>query len=56
MAEHALLRELISDRDKLFMLRFWKALITQFSIRHKLSTAYYSQIDGQTKRINQILE
>ena len=30
--------------------------MTQLDIKHKLSTAYYLQTDGQTERINQILE
>ena len=45
MAEHALPQELILDRDKLFISRFWKALMTQLGIKHKLFTAYYPQID-----------
>ena len=47
MAKHTLLRELVSDRDKLFMSKFWEALMAQLNIKHKLSTAYYSQTDGQ---------
>ena len=56
MAEHALPRELILNRDKLFMSRFQKVLMAQLGIKHRLSTAYYPQTDRQTKRINQILE
>ena len=56
MAEHSLPRELISDRDKLFMLRFWRALIAQLNIKYKLFMAYYPQTDRQTERINQILK
>ena len=52
MAAHTLPQELISDRDKLFMFRFSKALITQLSIKHRLSTAYYPQTDGQTEYMN----
>ena len=52
MAEHTLPRELISDRDKLFVFRFWKALMAQLDIKHKLSTAYYPQTDGQIERMN----
>ena len=41
VAEHRLPRELISDRDKLFISRFWKALIAQLDMKHKLSIVYY---------------
>ena len=30
--------------------------MAQLDIKHKLSTAYYSQTDGQTERINQTLK
>ena len=56
MTKHTLLQESISDRDKLFTSKFGKVLITQLNIKHKLSTAYYPQTDGQTECINQILE
>ena len=52
VAEHRLSQELVSDRDKLFISRFWKALMAQLGIRHKLFIAYYPQTDGQTKHIN----
>ena len=54
--EHGLPRELILDRDKLFISRFWKALMAQLGVKHKLSTAYHPQIDGQTERMNQTLK
>ena len=56
MAEHALPQELILDRDKLFTSKFWRALMAQLNTKYKLSMAYYPQTDGQTERINQILE
>ena len=51
-----MLREIITDRDKLFISKFWQTLIAQFGTNHKLSTSYHPQTDGQTERINQILE
>jgi hypothetical protein len=39
-------KEIISDRDKLFTLRFWKSLADQLGIYYKMFTEYYSQIDG----------
>ena len=41
VAEHGLLWELILDRDKLFISRFWKALMAQLDIKYKLSTVYH---------------
>ena len=49
---HELLKEIISDRDKLFIFKFWKSLVNQLGIHHKLSTLYHPQMDGQTERLN----
>ena len=40
-ANHELPEEIISDRDKLFTFKFWKSLVNQLGIHHKLSTSYY---------------
>ena len=56
MANHGLPDEIISDRDKLFTSKFWKSLVDQLGVHHKLSTAYHPQTDGQTERTNQTLE
>ena len=41
--------KIISDRDKLFMSRFWTALTRQLRLSHKLSITYHSQTDEQTE-------
>ena len=56
VANHELSDEIISDRDKLFTSKFWKSLVNQLEIHHKLSTAYHPQTDEQTERMNQTLE
>ena len=56
MAKYKLPQELISNRDKLFISRFWGALMAQLNIKHELSTAYYPQTDRQTERVNQTLK
>ncbi len=56
VTNHELLDEIISNRDKLFTSKFWKFLINQLEIHHKLSTAYHSQINEQMKRMNQTLK
>jgi hypothetical protein len=44
--------ELITDRDKLFMSRFWKAVMKLSGINHKMSTAYHPQTDGASEHSN----
>lgn len=33
--------EIISDRDKLFISRFWTALMVRSGIKHQMSTSYH---------------
>jgi hypothetical protein len=53
---HGVPKTIISDRGAQFIARFWEQL--QLSLDTKLirSSAYHPQTDGQTKRVNQILE
>jgi hypothetical protein len=53
---HGIPKMIISDRGAQFIARFWEQL--QFALGTKLirSSAYHPQTDGQTERINQILE
>ena len=55
-ARHGMPAEIISDRDKLFTSQFWQSLMDILGTKHKLSTAYHPQTDGQTERTNQVLE
>jgi len=52
VSNHGLLEEIISDRDKLFISKFWKLLIEQLGTKHKLLTVFYPRTDGQTERTN----
>ncbi len=56
VANHELSDEIISNKDKLFTLKFWKFLMNQLEIHHKLSTAYHLQTNEQMKRMNQTLK
>jgi hypothetical protein len=49
-------REIICDRDTKFTSNFWKSLMTGLETKLLFSTAYHPQTDGQTERVNQILE
>ena len=51
-----LTNKIISDRDKLFILRFWIMITRQLELSHKLSTVYHLQINKQMKQINQVIK
>jgi hypothetical protein len=53
---HGWPEEWITDRDTKFASKFWQALMTKLGTKSKLSTAYHPQTDGQTERLNQIVE
>lgn len=53
--ENGLPLELITDRDKLFVSRFWKALHTLTRVHLKMSTAYHPQTDGASEQTNKTL-
>ena len=41
VANHGILEEIIFDRDKLFMSKFWKSLIAQLGTKLKMLTVFY---------------
>ncbi len=47
---------LLTDRDPIFLSKFWIDLFTLQSIELKRSSSYHPQTDGQTERVNQCLE
>ena len=53
---HGMLKEIVSDRDTKFTSNFWKSLMVGLETKLLFSTAYHPQTDGQTERVNQILE
>jgi transposase InsO family protein len=55
-SQHGVPEEIISDRGSTFTSKFWQELAAQLGINHKLSTAYHPQTDGQTERVNQVVE
>ena len=55
-AKHGLPSSIVSDRGSLFVSSFWTNLCQKLKISRDLSTAYHPETDGQTERVNQILE
>ena len=54
--KHGTPSNIISDRGKHFTSGFWISLCEILGIKGNLSTAYHPKTDGQTERVNQILE
>jgi hypothetical protein len=46
IGNYRILKEIISDRDKLFTSRFWKSLANQLRIYYKMFIKYHFQTDG----------
>ena len=53
---HGVPVRIVSDRDSRFTSRFWRALQKGLGTECSFSTAFHPQTDGQTERVNQILE
>ena len=53
---HGLPRDIVSDRDSRFTSNTWKDILAVTGIRLRMSTAFHPQTDGQTERVNQVIE
>jgi transposase InsO family protein len=53
---HGIPKVFITDRDTKFTSNYWKTLVAAIGLKHKLSTAFHPETDGQTERMNQNLE
>jgi hypothetical protein len=53
---HGVLKTIVFDRGSQFVARFWEQLHASLGTHFIHSSAYHLQMDGQTERVNQILE
>jgi hypothetical protein len=53
---HGIHRKIVSNKDTNFTSNLWKGLFTEFGTNLNFITTYHPQTDGQTERVNQIIE
>jgi len=53
---HGLSKKFIINKDKLFTSKFWETLTAELKINHKMLTVYHSQMNEQSKQMNQTVE
>jgi transposase InsO family protein len=53
---HGIPKKIILDTDSRFTSRFWTSLQSALGTQLNLSTAYHPETNGQTERVNQVME
>jgi len=53
--ENGLPSEIMSNRDKIFVSRFWKSLHKLTGVKLKLSTVYHPETDGASEHTNKMV-
>jgi hypothetical protein len=53
---HGVPKKIVCDRGTQFTSRFWEMLDETLDTQLRFSSAYHPYTDGQTKRVNRILE
>jgi hypothetical protein len=54
--ENGLPKDIVSDHDKLFVSRFWKALTKLSGVKLKMSTTYHPETDGSSEWSNKTID
>ena len=55
-SQHGLPMDIVSDRDSRFTGVFWPQVCKLLGVKQNMSTAFHPQTDGQTERVNRVLE
>ena len=53
---HGLPRSIVSDRDSVFTSQFWRAICQALAIKHRMSSPFHPQTNGQAERTNQTMK
>ena len=53
---HGIPKTIVSDRDPKFTSNFWTGLFKGFETNLNFSTTYHPKSDGQTERVNRVME
>ena len=53
---HGVPKTIVSDKDSKFTSNFWKGLFKGFGTSLKFITTYHLETNGQTKRVNYLIE
>ncbi|KAJ9512261.1 hypothetical protein QJQ45_012828 [Haematococcus lacustris] len=54
--EHGMPRSVVSDRGPQFHNKFWAEVTKLLQVQVNLSSAYHPETDGQTERVNRVIE
>jgi hypothetical protein len=55
-SKHGMPKEVVSDRGPQFNNQFWEELCKRLGMDRRMSSAYHPQSNGQTERVNRVIE
>ena len=47
---------IITNRDAIFISKYWQIILSSLGTKLKMSTVYYPETDRQTERMNQVIQ